>query len=126
MFNEFVPLQNRFITKDRCDPPLRFPGGFHGGGNQFPQPLGLSGDYRNNWASQFRLETFDIDAVITFLNDIGLVQGNDDRDTQFQKLSGHEQTAFQIGAVHDVDDHIGAMLENEISRYGFFSGIRSY
>ena len=42
--------------------------------------------------------------------DVGLVQGHNHGNTQLQKLGGEEQAAAEVGGVHDVDDHVGALV----------------
>ena len=61
-----------------------------------------------------------VDLCLLLLIDVALVERHDDRHAQFQQLSGKKQAAGKIRCVHDVDDHIRALIFDIGTRHALF------
>ncbi len=65
-----------------------------------------------------------VDDVPVGTDHIHHVDGHDDRDPQFHQLGRQVQVPFQVGAVHDVQDRIGAFRDEIRTGNNFFQGVR--
>ena len=74
------------------------------------QPFRGGGDGFHHGTAQFGGERRYINDGLLFCIDIALVQGDHHGDAQFQQLSREEQTAAQVGGIHNVDDGIGVFV----------------
>ena len=61
-------------------------------------------------------ECFDIDDVTVLSDDVHHVDGDDNGDTELEKLCGEVEVSFEVRSVHEVDDGVGAFADQIISR----------
>ena len=64
-----------------------------------------------------------IDLVPVLFHDVHHIDGNDNGDTEFGKLGSQVQIAFQIGAVHDIQDRIRPFADQIVSGDDLFQRI---
>ena len=66
-----------------------------------------------------------VDLVAVFLDKVHHVHCHDYRQSDLQQLCGKVQVAFDVGAVHDVEDDVGFFFHQIVSGYDFFQGVRT-
>ena len=66
-----------------------------------------------------------VDLVAVLLDKVHHVHSHDHGQADLQKLCGQVQVAFNVGAVHDVEDDVGLLLHQIVSGYDFFQGVRT-
>ena len=64
-----------------------------------------------------------IDLVAFLFHDIHHIDGDDHRDTELRQLRGQIQVALQVRAVDDVEDRVGALSDQIVSRHDFLERI---
>ena len=74
-------------------------------------------------AAELTAELFDIDAVALPTDQVHHVQGNHHRNADLHQLCGQVEVAFQVRRVDDVQDNIGAFLNQIITRNHLFQRI---
>ena len=79
---------------------------------------------RHNFTAELTGEFRGIDLVSFFLDHVHHIDRQNDRDPELGKLGRQVKVAFQVGAVDDVQDGIRPFIDQIISGYDFFKGIR--
>ena len=74
----------------------------------------LEGGDLHDGAAQLPGKLFRVDAVPVFPHHVHHIDGDDHRDAQLGELGGEVQVALQVGAVHDVQDGVGALAHQVI------------
>ena len=67
---------------------------------------------------------FNVDLISVFLYDVHHVDRNDHRDSQLCQLRGQVQITLQVCAVDDVQNSVGPLIDQIVSRYNLFQRIR--
>ena len=97
-------------------------------GNGSPDHLGQAvvtagvGNGLDDGAAQSGGKSGGVDLCVLRGVDVGLVQGDDHGDAQFQQLGGEEEAAAQVGGVDDVDDDIGILAFDVGAGDALFTG----
>ena len=81
-----------------------------------------SGDL-HHLAAQLPGQLLGIDAVAVLLHHIHHVDGHYHRDAQLGELGGQIEVTLQVGAVDDVQDGIGALLDEVVTGYHLLQGV---
>ena len=100
-----------------------FPGGFHAAVHQFPQALALDGGNGHHGHAQGFGQALDVDGAAVFPDLVHHIQGDDHGHPQGHQLQRQIEIALDIGGVHDIDDAVGLLLQQEIPGDDFFTGI---
>ena len=79
----------------------------------------------NDLYTQFVGQFLHVDLVAVFLDKVHHVHCHDYRQSDLQQLCGKVQVAFDVGAVHDVEDDVGFFFHQIVSGYDFFQGVRT-
>ena len=72
----------------------------------------------------FRRQFLKVDGVAVLVDKVHHVDGDDHGQTYFDQLGGEVQIAFQIGAVDDVQDHVGLFVDQVFTGDSFFQRVR--
>ena len=97
------------------------------GNGKFRRRLGalaLQGRYFHHWTSKRLRELRRVDLVAVLLHDVHHVHRHDHRQPQLQQLRGQVEIALQIGAVHDVEDHVRRLGNEVVPRHDLLKRIR--
>ncbi|KAF5031695.1 hypothetical protein DSECCO2_625090 [anaerobic digester metagenome] len=65
-----------------------------------------------------------VDGVALRFGHIGHVQGDDDRDPEFRELRRQVEVPLQVRRVHDLDDDVRLLVEEEVPRDDLVCGVR--
>ena len=74
--------------------------------------------------SDFRRQFLQVDGVAVLVHQVHHVDSDDHGQTYFDQLGGEVQVAFQIGAVDDVQDHVGLFVDQVFTGDSFFQRVR--
>ena len=74
--------------------------------------------------ADFRRQFLQVDGVAVLVDQIHHIDGDDHGQTYFDQLGGEVQVAFQIGAVDDVQDHVGLFVDQVFTGDSFFQRVR--
>ena len=94
-----------------------------GVGHQLVDALVLrrgNGDYRN---SQHLLHLVDADGAAVFPDLVHHIQGQHHGNIQLHKLHGQIQVPLDIRGVHDIDDALRVLVQDEIPRHDLLAGV---
>ena len=78
----------------------------------------------NNLASQFLGKLVNADLVAALADNVHHVDGNNDRNAQFNELCGQIEVTLQVCTINDVQDCIRAFLNQIVSGNDFFQCVR--
>ena len=90
--------------------------------NQLVHAFALVADGRHHGHPELGGQPGHVDPQAAVPGDIGHVQGQHHRTSDFQQLGGQVEIAFQVGGVHHVHDHVGGRTQQEIPGHEFFLG----
>ena len=99
------------------------PGGFQSGLGGLLHSGALQGGDLHNGAAQLPGELSRVDVVPVFPHHVHHVDGDDHGDAQLHELGGQVQVALQVGAVHDVQNHVGALSHQVVPGHHFLQGV---
>ena len=94
-----------------------------GGVEQFLQPLPGAGGDGDHWDAQLLGQPLHIDLVPPFGHLVHKVQGQHRGPLQLQQLDGKVQVALQVGGIHDVDDAVRGLPDDEIPGDDLLHGV---
>ena len=77
----------------------------------------------NHLTAQFSGQLLDVDFVSALFHGIHHIDGDNNRDSKFGQLGGQIQVPLQVRAVNDVQNRIGALGNQIISRHHFLQRI---
>ena len=81
-----------------------------------------SGDL-DHLAAQLLGQLIGVDGVAVLAHHVHHVDGDNHGDAQLGQLRGQIQVTFQVGAVDDVQDGIGTLVDEVVSGHHFFQGV---
>ena len=84
------------------------------------QTLVVRGNRLDNRAAQLLGQLIHIDLCVLLFIDVALVERNDYRNSQFQKLCCEEQASAQVCSVYDIDDRIRMFVSDVSAGDTFF------
>ena len=77
----------------------------------------------NDLAAELTGQLRRIDSVAVLLDDIHHINGEDDRDTKLGKLCRQVQVTLEVGTVDDVEDGVGTLINQVVSRDDFLQRV---
>ncbi len=83
----------------------------------------LKGGGFHHRAAQMARELGHVDGVAVLLHEIHHVQSQNHRNAQVDDLGGEIQVTFQIGGVHQVDDHVGLAAHEVVAGDDLLGGV---
>ena len=90
-------------------------GGLHGGLGGLHDALALQGGDLHDLAAQLAAQLVHVDLVAVLADHVHHVDGDDHRDAQLGQLGGQVQVTLQVGAVDDIQDGVGALVDQVIT-----------
>ena len=81
-----------------------------------------SGDLQHG-AAQLVGHLHGVDLVAVLLHHVHHVQGDDNGDAHLHDLGGQIQVALQVGGVHQVDDHVGVLVNDVVPADDLLQGV---
>ena len=99
-------------------------GRFHCGFGGFPDAVALERRYLQHLAAQLAGQFLYVDAVAVLLYQVHHVDRHHHRYAQLGKLGGQVEVALQVGAVHDVEYRVGAVVGQVVPRHHLFQCVR--
>ena len=97
-------LRDRFRSLCRLDRRLR----------RLRDPRPLQSRDRDHAATELARKFVEIDLVAVFVHKINHIDRDDDRDPEFGQLGRQVQVPFEVGAVEDVQDRVGALPDQVV------------
>ena len=98
-------------------------GGLNGGIRRRLHAVAFQGGNLHHRAAQRLGKLFRIDSVLVFPDHIHHVDGHHHGDAQLGELGGQVQIAFQVRAVHDVQDGVRPLADQVIPGHHFLQGV---
>ena len=97
----------------------------HGQGlhNEFVDALILGGADGDHGDAQPFGQLLGVDGAAVAADLVHHVQGQHRGNAHFQQLQGKIQIPFQVGAIHNVDDAVGLLVEDEVPGHDFLGGV---
>ena len=95
----------------------------HRAAHQLVQALALARADRHHRHAQPLLHGRQVDDVAVAAHLVHHVEGYHHRPPQLEQLKGQVEVAFKVGGVHDVDDHVGLLLDDEVAADDFLHRI---
>ena len=75
-------------------------------------------------AAQLPGKLLHVDLIAVLLHDVHHIDSHHHRDPQLGQLGGEVQVALQVGAVHDIEDGIGALTQQVVPGHHLLQSIR--
>ena len=98
-------------------------GGLHGGLGGGLNAVALQGGDLHHLTAELTGELLDVDHIALAAYNVHHVDGHHHRDAQLRELGGEIEVPFQIGAVHDVQNRVGPLLNQIVSRDHFLQRV---
>jgi hypothetical protein len=98
-------------------------GGGDAGLDQFPHAFPPHGDRGDHGRAQHRRELLRVDLQPRTRGHIHHVQGHDEGEIKLHQLGREVQVPLEIGRIHNVDHHVGALLDDVIAGHSFVERI---
>ena len=95
----------------------------HRAAHQLVQALALARADRHHRHAQPLLHGRQVDDVAVAAHLVHHVEGHHHGPPQLEQLKGQVEVAFKVGGVHDVDDHVGLLLDDEVAADDFLHRI---
>ena len=95
----------------------------HRAAHQLVQALALARADRHHRHAQPLLHGRQVDDVAVAAHLVHHVEGYHHRPPQLEQLKGQVEVAFKVGGVHDVDDHVGLLPDDEVAADDFLHRI---
>ena len=86
-------------------------GGLNAGLDGRVDALGFQGGDLHDLAADLPAELLGVDAVAGLADQVHHIQGDDHGDADLHQLGGEVEVALQVGGVHDVQHHVGALID---------------
>ena len=86
-------------------------------------PVALQGRDLNNLAAQLTAQLLGVDAVAVLLYHVHHIDGNHHRNAKLCELGSQVKVTLQVGAIDDIQDGIGALIDQIITGYHFLHGV---
>ena len=83
----------------------------------------LQGGDLHHLAAQLAAELSHVDLVAVLADHVHHIDGDDNGDTQLGQLSGQVEVALQVGTVNDVQDGIGALIDQIVTGNHFLQRV---
>ena len=99
-------------------------GFFHSLGGRFHAAFALQGGNLQNSATQRLAQFFDINVVAVLAHQIDHIDRHNDRMTQLDQLGGQIQVALDVGAVDDVQNRVGMVIDQIGTGHHFLGRVR--
>ena len=84
---------------------------------RFHDALALQGGDLHDLAAQLAAQLLHVDLVAVLADNVHHVDGDDNGDAQLGQLSGQVQVTLQVRAVDDVQDGIGALVDQVVTSH---------
>ena len=85
--------------------------------------VALQGGDLHHLAAQLTSQLLGVDAVAVLLHHVHHVDGHHHGDAQLGKLGGEVEVALQVGAVDDVQNGVGALLDEVVTSHQFLQRV---
>ena len=98
-------------------------GGLDGGLGGLHDALALQGGDLHDLAAQLAAQLFHVDLVAVLADHVHHVDGDNNGDAQLGQLGGQVQVTLQVRAVDDVQDSVGALVDQVVTGHHLFQGV---
>ena len=90
---------------------------------RFHDALALQGGDLHDLAAQLAAQLLHVDLVAVLADNVHHVDGDDNGDAQLGQLGGQVQVTLQVRAVDDVQDGIGALVDQVVTSHHFLQRV---
>ena len=95
----------------------------HGGNKRVNTFAFQRRDFNDIGRAQLLTQHINVNGVAVFAHNVHHVDGYQNGKSQVKQLRGQVQVAFQVGAVNDVDNGVGALVDDEFTCNNFFKRV---